>query len=144
MPLPFTADLAVLQGKPMGESEISYSFSDDDFLGQRALWKEKYKISWCDHCEVAVIVCPECANTTCNGGGCDACHDVFVEFNKGKVGVESYLTSEEAKVYRKTLRIQHFILESLARGQAVVDFQALNHAGQMSHNDKELFQKELS
>lgn len=46
-------------------------------------WKG-YKVKWCETCHVPYIVCPKCHNSTCNGGGCDFCHDIFDEFLKSK------------------------------------------------------------
>jgi hypothetical protein len=37
----------------------------------------KYKWSWCDLCECAMVICPQCGNNSCNGHyGCELCKDV--------------------------------------------------------------------
>jgi hypothetical protein len=120
------------------------SFDFDDMgLGETPLWKEKYRISWCHLCKTAVIACPACKNISCNGGGCDECSETFHEFATIKTGVGEYLTEEEYKIYDKSLRIQRFILETLAQGQKEINWKKLWEDGQMSQHDKELFSKEL-
>jgi hypothetical protein len=37
----------------------------------------EYRIVYCALCRTIAIVCPHCHNTSCNGGGCDECHDAF-------------------------------------------------------------------
>jgi len=37
---------------------------------------------WCETCNCACIKCERCKNTSCNGGGCDFCHDTFEEASK--------------------------------------------------------------
>lgn len=108
-----------------------------------AQWKEKYEISWCGMCNVAIITCPQCDNTSCNAGGCEACDQDFTEFLQGKIGVEAYLSKEEAKIFDKARRIQKFILETLAEGHPEIDWKALRDRGKMSQNDQEHFTKEL-
>ena len=76
-----------------------------------AKWKDKYDIDWCNHCNVAIIECPECHNSSCNGGGCSVCgedkdHNLF--YNT-KNSVLDYLSEEESKVYMKCLQLQKFI-----------------------------------
>lgn len=108
------------------------------------LWKEKYKISWCHLCDAAILTCPACENTTCNAGGCDACHETFIEFNKGKVTVFAYLTDDESAVYQKAMRIQNFILESLAKGRSEINWKQLDEDGEMTDHDVKVFEKELA
>jgi hypothetical protein len=45
-------------------------------------FKNKYDIFWCDLCETAYIKCPACGNSSCNGGGCVKCDEVFSQFSK--------------------------------------------------------------
>ena len=107
-------------------------------------WKEKYEISWCGLCNVAIIKCPQCDSTSCNTGGCEACDSDFTEFLlQGKISVEAYLSKEEAQIYDKARRIQKFILETLAEGRSKIDWKALKDQGKMSQNDQEHFAKEL-
>lgn len=30
--------------------------------------KPRFKVKWCDFCEVYYVVCPKCGNNCCNGG----------------------------------------------------------------------------
>ena len=93
----------------MSEKDVLEDIFDD---GRR--WKNKYKVKWCDLCDCAILICPECKNSTCNGGGCKECHEEFSTFNKKvKSNVHSYLTDDENRVYEKCKTIQEFILESV-------------------------------
>lgn len=106
-------------------------------------WKEKYTLSWCDHCATAIIVCPDCKNSSCNGGGCDKCHTDFEDFMKCKITVCAYLTDEEQEVYWKSLRIKHFVQESLAAGQTEINWKQLEEAGKLSRKDAGIFKEFL-
>lgn len=41
--------------------------------------KFKGRWHWCGHCDVPVITCHHCENSSCNGGGCDKCKEDFDE-----------------------------------------------------------------
>jgi len=43
-----------------------------------------YEITYCNLCQCDIISCldPNCHGTLCNGGGCDKCHDDFINFSK--------------------------------------------------------------
>jgi len=111
-----------------------------DFLDERK-WKDKYRISWCNHCDTAIIVCPECKNTTCNGGGCDQCNEDFDDFNKNtKHSVYQYLTERERDIYFKCKDIQDLILTSLKSGKREIDFQTMAAEGYMSSRSKKMFE----
>lgn len=110
-------------------------------------WKEKYTLDWCcEFCHCAIIICPDCLNSSCNGSSCDKCHPDFNDFNQNhKISVIEYLTNEENTIYQKTLQIKRFILHTLEKGQKEIDWQELHKTGQMSQNDEEvLFVKELN
>ena len=104
-------------------------------------WKGKYTVTWCNLCDVAIIICPEvgCHGTSCNGGGCEKCLPDELEFRKLNRHVEDYLTGEEAAAWRKGERLKEFILESLRRGEVKIDFNKLDAAGELSGRDKALF-----
>lgn len=107
-------------------------------------WKNKYKVSWCEHCETAVIVCPECKNTTCNGGGCKSCDLDFDEFiQKTFHRVENYLTADEIKTYRKVKKLQDLIVRSIKNGEEKINWEALDKSGELSENDHEMFSEEI-
>jgi len=42
--------------------------------------KDRFKDRWywCGTCDCAAISCPHCDNSSCNGGGCDKCHQDFI------------------------------------------------------------------
>lgn len=42
----------------------------------------EYEVKYCGLCKDIVLVCPECENSSCNGGGCDSCHYAFVNSDK--------------------------------------------------------------
>ena len=105
------------------------------------LWRDKYQIDWCDFCRTAVIQCPVCKNSSCNGGGCDSCSNDadYKDFHGAKTQVENYLTKKEKRVYAKALRIKKFILESLMDGHKEIPFERYEEEGKFSQNDKEDF-----
>lgn len=115
---------------------------EDIFYPQ--LWKDKYKVSWCNHCETAVIICPECKNTTCNGGACNSCNldfDEFVQTTQHRV--ENYLNSEEIKIYRKVKKLQELIVRSIKNGEKKINWEVLDKSGELSENDSEMFSLEI-
>lgn len=112
-------------------------------LGEGKKWKNKYKVTWCDLCNCAIIICPECKNSSCNCSSCDKCYDDFGEFYKCKVNVSNYVTEEEFKVYSKCLSIKRHILESLREGEKEINWKNLKKLGKLSRNDEEIFKNEL-
>lgn len=48
------------------------------------VWKSKtgklYQKDYCSLCEVDIVICPKCENSSCNGGGCDYCEEDFKEW----------------------------------------------------------------
>ncbi len=114
----------------MSEEELL----NDIFGG--AKWKDKYFVDWCELCDVAIITCPECKNSSCNGGGCEKCNEDFNDFNKNKTQVEDYLTEPDITVYQKSLSIKKFILKSLSEGEAQIPFKKYEKDGKFSRNDE--------
>jgi hypothetical protein len=89
------------------------------------MWHNKYKISWCDQCDVATIQCPRCKNSSCSGGGCEECkNDPLAHefFEKAKTHIEAYLTEDEKVVYEKARWIKKYIKTSLARNENEIDW----------------------
>ena len=114
----------------------------DEIFNEGNRWKNKYRISWCHQCDTAIIACPECGNTSCNGGGCKQCHDDFEEFiHKVNHSVEKYLTDEEIDIYHKCLYLRQLIVSGLKRGEHVLDFKKLQEDGHLSKNQEEKFLK---
>lgn len=86
----------------------------NDIFGEPRTYKQKYKLYWCDTCKCTSIVCPECNNGSCTGGGCNKCTDEFIDFCKNKSqSVFSVLSSEEYTVYNKILILQNECLDKL-------------------------------
>lgn len=110
----------------------------DDIFG--AKWKGKYTVSYCHACDTAIIICPECHNASCTGGGCEKCIADFKEFYDTIVhNVRCYLNIEESKAYEKGIRLQSLIVESVGRGEWALDFNKLKKEGYLSENDEKMF-----
>jgi len=103
-------------------------------------WKGKYAVTWCHLCDTAVILCPVCHNSSCNGGGCNKCVKDFAEFGKYKTSVEDYLNEKEIYSYHKGLRLQRLIVESIQRQEKELDFKALKSSGHLSQADENMFE----
>lgn len=108
---------------------IQYSENEklNEIFDSLVLYKNKYKLIWCDTCDRAAIVCIECNNVSCNGSGCEVCisDSDFVDFNKNVVRVEEYLTPDEMKTYIKIETIRKHIINSLSLGEQKIDFKRL-------------------
>jgi hypothetical protein len=122
----------------MGEQETL-----DEIFGETPIWKNTYKIKWCELCRTAIIVCPVCKNTSCNGSGCKECNDEFDLFNKSKSCVEDYLTDSEIEAYNKAIYIKQFILKSLGRNETEIDFKRMKDAGELSELTEKMFSDRL-
>lgn len=103
-----------------------------------------YKLGWCSLCDVAIITCPKCQNTSCNGGGCRCCQKDFNKFDKSKTCVVYYLSDEELKGYQKGRELKGYILDSLAKGEAEIDWAKMKEQGKFSKYTEELFAEKLS
>ena len=114
----------------------------DPFLDK---WKDKYPITWCDLCDTAIIICPECHNSSCNGGGCNKCiNDPDAkEFSECKTHIWNYLTEDEKIIHEKGLRIKKHILETLSRGEKHIDWKLLRERGELSQHEEELLKSFL-
>lgn len=112
------------------------------FLG--TLWKGRYGIGYCELCDTAYIACPDCNNTSCNGGGCDKCNAEFSEFVKAKTGVRDYLSEEEIETYEKTLRLKRLIVRALENGDSKIDWKKMHEKRMLSQNDEMTFSTELN
>lgn len=107
-------------------------------------WKDKYFVEWCDLCDTAIIVCKDCKNSSCNGGGCNSCINDFNEFNSCKTKIHEYLSDEEIQIYEKCLRLKKHIIESLNCGEKEINWKQRLADGKFSKNEEEMFKKELS
>lgn len=107
------------------------------------MWRGTFKLSWCDLCECASIICPDCKLGSCSAGSCEKCHDAFTEFLEQQITVESYLSPEEAEIYRKGIKLKQLIFDSLGRGETQIDWKVLHERGELSRHDEKVFAKEL-
>ena len=113
-------------------------------LFDKKLWKNEYKLIWCDLCGTASICCPVCKTaTSCNCTSCDHCHNDFEEFCKLKTTKENYLNEHEMDVLRKGDRLEKFILECLENGYTEINWKFLHDKGSLCLNDYFLFVEEL-
>ena len=111
-------------------------------------WKGKngvYTVRWCELCDVASIRCLEkdCSGSTCNSGGCSMCKDDFEEFHTYTTHVYAYLTEEEKRIYEKTLRLKHFIMETIPTGMKRLDWKKLDSEEKLSGYDGWMFLPEI-
>jgi len=106
-------------------------FISDPFVEK---WRGKYTVTWCHDCEVAIIICPHCYNSSCNGCGCEICvNDPDAkEFMECKTQVQCYLNETDKLIYEKALRIKRHILETLAKGEKQIDWKKCQEDGQLS------------
>ena len=115
----------------------------DEIFGVRKLWKGKYRIKWCDQCGTAIITC-ECSATSCNGGGCVKCSADFDEFNKAKTYPEVYMTQAEIDACEKEWFLKRYIMDSLALGEAEINWKRMLNDGELSEHCEKVFAKEIT
>lgn len=114
----------------------------DKIFGNDGLWKDKYRVGWCDLCGTAYIACPEkdCQGTSCNSTGCTKCIEDFKEFNETvKTYVEDYLTDEERQGYYKGRRLEKLIVRSISKGEKEIDWKRMEKDGEFCENDLRIF-----
>lgn len=103
----------------------------DIFGESKKLWKDKYKISWCDLCETAIISCPKCENCSCNCSSCEFCHEDFIEFMKVKSRTDDYFNEDESNVLKKDRKLKEHILTCLGEGYSEINWEFLHKQGQL-------------
>lgn len=119
---------------------------EEDLLNEifGAKWKG-YTVSYCHACDTAIIICPECKNTSCSGGGCEKCAFDFREFTQTTMHhVCDYLEPYEMEIYKKGIRLQLLMVDSLGCGEIKIDFNKLKKDGRLSINDEKMFAQELA
>jgi hypothetical protein len=122
----------------MSEKELL----DDIF--EKGKWKDKYTVSWCDLCETAVITCPVCKNSSCNGSGCEECMKDADEWSKTKHLLEHYLPMNEVVIYAKCQQLKRFIVKSLKQSDREIDWSKLLEKGELSSYDEFIFKDLIS
>ena len=102
------------------------------------LYKDKYKISYCNFCNKIIITCPICKNSSCNGGGCESCNEDFDYFlHDPKFNYISYLSENEFDIYRKVIRLQSLMMKSISNYDKV-DFEQLKNEEYITKKDEVL------
>lgn len=112
-----------------------------DRLLESYKWKDRYDIGYCHLCLTHFIECPDCHNISCNGGGCEKCHDDSIEFCKLKTDARDYLTAEQVEILDLAHDLNKAIQRSLYQGDKEVNFQKLHEDGYTSQNTDNLFRK---
>lgn len=102
-------------------------------------WNVKYILRWCYQCDSASIVCPKCNLSSCSCGSCVECHEDFIAFNGLKTSVYEYLAENEQEIYNKGLLLRNLIVESLASGDAEINWNKLKASGNFSKHSQEIF-----
>ncbi len=113
----------------------------DELFGGGPMWKGKYRISYCDLCEVICIKCPNCKNVSCNGGGCSECLADWPEWRETKHCLENYLSEQEINTFRKLRQLRKFIPICLAAGFKEIDWKYLHENGSLCYNDYVRFEE---
>ena len=108
------------------------------FNEKEPLWKDKYKIYWCDMCNVWSISCSKCQGSSCNCGGCPECLEDLKEFVKVNPWPEYYMNEQERKTVEKYKRIQQLLGECLKAGCSGLDLEWLYYSGKFCDNDWEI------
>ncbi len=116
----------------------------EDIFVESKLWKNKYKISWCDSCATAIITCSICNNSSCNGSSCKECHEDSVEFSQLKTSPHHHLSKEEMVVVFKLRLLQEYIRTCLYNGKIPIDWLWLKESDALCPLAEELFQQELN
>lgn len=63
------------------------------------IW-EGHPVKFCPVCEAFCVICEDCKNGTCNGGGCDKCHDFFDRWIENyKEITKDWLITPEMRFY---------------------------------------------
>lgn len=117
----------------------------DDIFGSGKLWKNKYKIKWCEMCETFMISClnEKCRGSSCNAGGCLLCLADLADFNSAKTQISDYLNEQEKFVYRKIQYLKKYIKESLESGDYEINWQKMESAGNFCKATVKYFPEEM-
>ncbi len=103
------------------------------------LYKNKYKLIWCENCDCVAFICNACMNGSCNGGGCDECYNDSIEFHQSKISLRDYLPEDELWIYDKIESLKYHMLRSLAKSEKEIDFNKLKESGELSQNEEKMF-----
>ena len=116
----------------------------ENIFGETKLWKNRYRVTYCELCEGVEIICPDCGNISCNGGSCDKCHDDFVDYCQNCKSSEwHYLNDEERKTFRKISYLRRYIMKSVKEGLYQINWKKMQDEGELCQLAEEIFEKEL-
>ncbi len=104
--------------------------------------KRRYRVTYCNHCESFVMICPKCKNGSCNGGACDYCLKDMLYFQNNFSQVSQFLSDKERVIYEKALTIKYLIQQNSIKdnkGIQKIDFNQLREQGKLSEDDLETF-----
>ena len=110
----------------------------DEIFGTPWLWRGR-KFIWCETCGTYSVIFDCCQNSSCNGGGCEKCHEESVEFSKGKVYISDYLSEKEIETLYKIERVKKFIKESLIAGFTEINWENIHENGSWCQKDLDFF-----
>lgn len=113
-----------------------------DLFGETLVYKNEYKLSWCNLCDCASFKCPKCGNGSCSGGGCDYCHKDYEEFSQKKFRIGHYLSEPELITLRRIQKFQKIIPICLAAGFPEVNWEYLHKQGEFAPIDYTKYFKE--
>lgn len=104
-----------------------------------------YDVMWCDHCGTYIICCkdPECHGSSCNGGGCDKCHQDHLDFLKLKHRPEQFLSESEKAACQKRWWLKKYMKECFKLGVEPIDWRALHEKGCLCDAAYDIFSQEL-
>jgi tRNA U54 and U55 pseudouridine synthase Pus10 len=116
----------------------------DKIFNKSELYKNKYKLIWCDLCSTVAISCPDCEGTSCNCMSCEKCFDDFTEFLELKTTILDYMPEEEFKIYEKGESLKYLMIRSFNLGDKEINWKHLIENGILTPYEEKLFEKEIA
>ena len=119
------------------------STPEQDLLDQifdTGRYKNRYKVRFCDMCDIHYLICPDC-----NGGGCspdklcDLCREDIEYFNSNVKSVCSYLTRAEQEAIQKARHVKKLLKESHDAGRTEIDWEYVGTEGKSCKRDEDYF-----
>lgn len=104
------------------------------------LWKDKYRLDWCEMCRQWFICCPICKEISDSSLGTEeCCKKDFAEFEKTNPRPFFHMTEEEIEVVLKFEQIKRHLRTCLLAGRNGLDWNWLSKEGDLSSNDLKTF-----
>lgn len=113
------------------------------------VFRKKYKISYCESCEVTVLYCEKCSHSSCSGGigtdpDCPCVTDPdWKSFEQGAYSFRDYLSAEEMEAVEKRNALKRILKKSLEMGRTEIDWKQMKKDGELSDADEERFDKQI-